>query len=167
MRVHLRVSYEMNGQLLSDHALSLGDYDVLVALSNAEEGRLQLSLLAATIGWELSRLSHHLTRMERRGLVERQPSILDGRARDAVLTAVGREKLEAAAPGHVDVVRRLFFDGIDPALLPGLTKAFEQAHVQLLEHGNLPAGGASLPGSSNGAPRRKHRTQASVTVRER
>jgi DNA-binding MarR family transcriptional regulator len=151
MRVQLRLNYEMNGQLLTGHALSLGDYDVLVALSNAEKGRLQLSSLAATISWELSRLSHHLTRMERRDLVERQPSTVDGRARDAVLTAAGWAKLKAAAPGHVDAVRRLFFDGIEPALLPRLTQAFEQAYAHLVAHGSLPAGGAGSAGSSNGA----------------
>ena len=67
MRVMLRLQYEMNRQLQDDAGLTLADYDVLVALSNAG-GRLQLSDLAATVGWERSRLSHHLLRMGKRGL---------------------------------------------------------------------------------------------------
>jgi DNA-binding MarR family transcriptional regulator len=80
----LRLQYEMNRQLQDDAGLTLADYDVLVALSNAPGGRLQLSVLAATIGWERSRLSHHLLRMGKRGLVDRLPSDSDGRATDVV-----------------------------------------------------------------------------------
>lgn len=141
MRVQLRMSYEMNRQLLNEHDLSLGDYDVLVALSNAQGGRLQLTALAATIGWELSRLSHHLKRMAARGLVERCPSTIDRRATDAQLTGTGRAKLEAAAPGHVEVIRHLFFEGIDEQLLPALTQALEQAYTRILDKGTLPSVG--------------------------
>src|SRR5689334_12165074 len=100
MKVHLRMSYEMNRQLQADSGLSLSDYDVLVALSGAPEGRLHVTRLAAQIGWERSRVSHHLRRMSERGLVERRPSPADARATDARLTARGRQALETAAPGH-------------------------------------------------------------------
>jgi DNA-binding MarR family transcriptional regulator len=141
MRVQLRMTYEINRQLQSEHDLSVGDYDVLVALSNAEGGRLQLSTLAATIGWERSRVSHHLKRMAARGLVELRPSTIDRRATDAQLTGTGRAKLEAAAPGHVEVVRDLFFEGIDEQLLPALTQALEQAYARILDKGTLPSVG--------------------------
>jgi DNA-binding MarR family transcriptional regulator len=141
MRVQLRMTYEMNRQLQSEHDLSLGDYDVLVALSNAEDGRLQLTTLAATIGWERSRVSHHLKRMAARGLVDRCPSTIDRRATDAQLTDTGRAKLRAAAPDHVEVVRELFFAGIDEQLLPALTEALEQAYARILDKGTLPSVG--------------------------
>ena len=138
MRLGLRLRYEMNRQLQEDDGLSLADYDVLVALGSAPDGRLQLTDLAATIGWERSRLSHHLQRMCARGLTSRQPSPRDGRATDAVLTPAGRAALQAAAPGHVALVRRLFFDGVEAPLLPALTQALEQSYAHLLAHGSLP-----------------------------
>jgi DNA-binding MarR family transcriptional regulator len=141
MRVMLRLSYEMNRQLQSDTELSLNDYHVLNALADSADGRLQVNALAARIGWERSRLSHHLQRMSTRGLVRRDRSTTDGRATDAHLTDEGRAALVAATPGHVAWVRTLFFDGLDRELLPPLRAALEQVHRQVLAHGSLPAPG--------------------------
>src|SRR6266852_3463926 len=69
IRVQLRLAYEMNRQLLADSGMSLPDYDVLTALSVADGGRMQVTVLAAHIGWERSRVSHHVRRMSARGLV--------------------------------------------------------------------------------------------------
>jgi DNA-binding MarR family transcriptional regulator len=149
MRVMLRLGYEMNRQLQTDSDLSLPDYDVLNALADSPDGRLQLTGLATRLAWERSRLSHHLQRMSARGLVERSPSATDRRATDAVLTDAGRAALTAATPGHADLVRRMFFDGLDPALLPPLRAALEQVHEQVLTYGTLPRPGQPqrrLPG---------------------
>ena len=141
MRVLLRLSHEMNSQLQADSDLSLPDFDVLNALADSPGGRLQLTALATRLGWERSRLSHHLRRMSARGLVERSPSATDGRATDAVLTAAGREAYRSAAPGHAAFVRRVFFDGLDPELLTPLRTALEQVHEQVLAEGTLPRPG--------------------------
>jgi DNA-binding MarR family transcriptional regulator len=101
MKVQLRMSYEMNRQLQADSGPSLSDYDVLVALGGAPQGRMQVAELAAQIGWERSRVSHHLRRMGERGLVERRTSPADARATDITLTDEGRQALDSAAPGHV------------------------------------------------------------------
>ena len=138
MRVMLRLTYEMNRQLQTDSELSLPDYDVLNALADSPGRRLQLTALAARIGWERSRASHHLQRMSARGLVERCPSEQDGRATDAVLTDAGLGALRASTPGHAALVRQMFFDGLDPALLPALRTALEQIHEQVLATGSLP-----------------------------
>jgi DNA-binding MarR family transcriptional regulator len=138
MRVMLRLTYEMNRQLSADSDMSLPDYHVLNALAGSPEHRLQLNALAARIGWERSRLSHHLQRMSARGLVDRTPSLSDRRATDAVLTDQGQAALLRATPGHVQWIRELFFDGLDAELLPGLATALEQIHDQILEHGALP-----------------------------
>src|SRR6476469_10525273 len=69
MRVQLRLTYEMNRQLQSDSDLSLPDYDVLTALSVADGGLMPITVLAAQIGWERSRVSHHVQRMAKRDLV--------------------------------------------------------------------------------------------------
>lgn len=70
IRVQLRLAYEMNRQLKADSNLSLADYDVLTALSVATDGSMPVTALAAQIGWERSRLSHHARRTERRGLFD-------------------------------------------------------------------------------------------------
>lgn len=76
--------------------------------------------------------------MESRGLVERRPSSTDARATDAVLTPQGRQALRRATPGHAALVKQLFFDGLDPALLPALQAGLDQIHEQILAHGTLP-----------------------------
>jgi DNA-binding MarR family transcriptional regulator len=153
MRVLLRLSHEMNSQLQADSDLSLPDFDVLNALADSPGGRLQLTALATRLGWERSRLSHHLQRMSARGLVERASSSTDGRATDAVLTPSGRAAFEEAAPGHAAFVRRMFFDGLDPELLTPLRTALDQVHEQVLAHGTLPRPGRPqrrLPGLAPG-----------------
>jgi DNA-binding MarR family transcriptional regulator len=141
MRVMLRMSHELNRQLQRDSDLSLADYHVLNALADSPDHRLQLSALAARIGWERSRLSHHLQRMSERGLVGRAASTSDRRATDAVLTDAGEAELLAATPGHAELIRTVFFDELDPALLAPFRAALEQIHGQLLVHGTLPSPG--------------------------
>lgn len=90
--------------------LSMADYQVLVALSESGDDFLQYRALADVTGWEKSRLSHHITRMERRGLLRREGCTEDGRSANIALTPTGRTAIEAAAPGHVASVRRLLID---------------------------------------------------------
>jgi DNA-binding MarR family transcriptional regulator len=92
--------------------LSASDYEVLVLLSESPEGRLRAFEIGASAGWEKSRLSHHLTRMEQRGLVERQTCSADPRYADVVLTDAGRTAIVEAAPLHVSHVRSIFFDAL-------------------------------------------------------
>jgi len=153
MRVMLRLTYEMNRQLQTDSDLSLADYDVLNALADSPGERLQLSALATRIGWERSRVSHHLQRMSTRGLVERTASAQDRRATDAVLTDAGRAALRAATPGHAALVADMFFGGLDESLVPALRAALEQVHEQVLSRGTLPRPGQPqrrLPGLQTG-----------------
>jgi DNA-binding MarR family transcriptional regulator len=131
MSVQMRMNYAMNRQLQSDSDLSLADYHILRVLSDARGGHLQVSDLAAQIGWERSRTSHQLRRLCERGLAERVPSQDDGRATDAMLTSAGREAIDAAAPGHVALVRQLFFDPLPDELLAPLTAALEHVQVNI------------------------------------
>ena len=105
-----RLPARLNRQLQADSDLSLADFDVLVQLTDVPAGRLRVGELDAALDWEKSRLSHHLTRMERRGLVARVDVAADGRGSEVVLTGTGRAAIEAAAPAHVDTVRALVFD---------------------------------------------------------
>jgi DNA-binding MarR family transcriptional regulator len=138
MRVQLRMSFEMNRQLQADSGLSLADYDVLTALSGAPGARLPVTVLAAEIGWERSRVSHQVKRMSSRGLVRCDLAPADRRVTEVTLTAEGRSATEAAAVGHVDLVRRLFFDGLPPDLLGPLSVALEKIYENILEKGTLP-----------------------------
>jgi DNA-binding MarR family transcriptional regulator len=139
MGVQQRLGYEMNRQLQSDSDLSLADYDVLNALSGAPNESMQVSALAALIGWERSRLSHHARRMEARGLVQCDLGRADRRATEIKLTRHGRSAIVDAAPGHVDLVRRLFFAGLPKDLLSPLGEALEAIYDHVVQHGSLPA----------------------------
>ncbi|MGE0217445.1 MarR family winged helix-turn-helix transcriptional regulator [Mycolicibacterium sp.] len=108
-----RLHTAMHRQLQQDCELSLSDYDVLVALS--ERGPQRITELGTLIGWEQSRLSHQLRRMRGRGLVERHGDDGDRRAATVAITDAGRAAIEAAAPGHVELVRTTVFDGLTPA----------------------------------------------------
>jgi DNA-binding MarR family transcriptional regulator len=110
MRMQGELEARLNRQLQADSGLSLADYEVLVLLTDAADGRLRPFELQRGLQWEQSRLSHHLTRMQRRGLVARLECHQDGRGAFVVLTDAGRRAMDAAAPGHVGAVRRLFFD---------------------------------------------------------
>jgi DNA-binding MarR family transcriptional regulator len=138
IRVQLRLSYEMNRQLLADSGISLPDYDVLTALSVADGGRMQITVLAAQIGWERSRVSHHVRRMSASGLVTCGVSAADRRVTEVTLTARGRHVLEEAAPGHVELVRRLFFGGLADALVGPLREALESVYANIISQGSLP-----------------------------
>lgn len=110
LSVQTRLPAVLNRELQADQQLSLPDFDVLVHLSEAEDNRLRMSALAVELNWEQSRLSHQVSRMEKRGLVYREPCPQDARGSFACLTDLGRERLEAAAPGHAGTVRTLLFE---------------------------------------------------------
>ena len=138
IRVQLRLAYEMNRQLLADSDMSLPDYDVLTALSVADGGRMPVTVLAAQIGWERSRVSHHVRRMSARGLVTCELSAADRRVTEVILTAGGRQAQKEAARGHVDLVRRLFFEGLPDGLVGPLSEALESVYANIIKQGSLP-----------------------------
>ena len=138
IRVQLRLAYEMNRQLLADSGMSLPDYDVLTALGVAEGGRMPVTVLAAQIGWERSRVSHHVRRMSARGLVTCGLSAADRRVTEVTLTARGRQAQQEAAAGHVGLVRRLFFEGLPEGLVGPLSEALESVYANIIKQGSLP-----------------------------
>ena len=139
MRVQLRLLYEMNRQLQADSNLSLSDYDVLNALRWAAGGRMRITALANQIGWERSRLSHHVRRLEKRELVESRTASADRRATEITITARGLDEVNQASTGHIDLVRRLFFDGLPDQLVEPLAVALESIFENIIEQGTLPA----------------------------
>lgn len=108
-------------ELSRDSGLSMQDYDVLSALSDEPGHRWCAKDLGIHLLWSPSRLSHHVDRMQRRGLVRRD-SCQDGRGTDVVLTAKGLAAIEAAAPNHVAAVRQTFIDRLAPEDLATLAR---------------------------------------------
>ena len=123
LAVQTRLSAEIGAQLQQSAGLSEPDFAVLVVLSESPEGRVRAFEAGRLLQWEKSRLSHHLTRMQRRGLVARESCGSDRRGAFVVLTPAGREAIEAAAPEHVEHVRRLFFDVLAPEQVAALGDA--------------------------------------------
>jgi len=121
----------LHRQLAADSGLSLPDFDVLVQLSESSEGRLRVTELARALTWERSRVSHHLTRMQKRGLVAREECADDGRGAFVVLTPAGRTAIEQAAPAHVRTVRDLVFAGLDADDLAALGRVLDSVRGRL------------------------------------
>jgi DNA-binding MarR family transcriptional regulator len=130
LAVHVKLTARMNRQLQRDSGLSGADYEVLVNLSEAPDHRVRSFELVASMQWEKSRLSHHLTRMQQRGLVLREECSTDGRGAFIVLTPQGQTAIETAAPPHVAEVRAAFFDALTPQQL----KALGTITGTILEH---------------------------------
>ncbi|WP_327090253.1 MarR family transcriptional regulator [Nonomuraea sp. NBC_01738] len=113
-RMFLLLNREVSRDLQQRSGLSEADYDVLSNLSEAAGTSIRLSELAAHMKWSKSRLSHHLTRMQQRGLITRREHTSDARGAVIVLTGEGLRTIQEAAPGHVASVRRHFIDLLTP-----------------------------------------------------
>ena len=107
----------LSSRLQTESDLSSGDYAVLLALSEATARRMRSSELADHINWERSRLSHHLGRMESRGLIVREKCATDSRGWEVVLTASGSSHFRRASAPHLRAIDELFLDGLDASLL--------------------------------------------------
>jgi DNA-binding MarR family transcriptional regulator len=114
LAMNAKLTARLNREMQDQSGISIADFSVLVQLSEHVDARMRVLELARALGWEKSRLSHQLTRMQRRGLVERSNCSEDRRGAFVVLTESGRATVEAAAPRHVDSVRRYLFDSLSP-----------------------------------------------------
>jgi DNA-binding MarR family transcriptional regulator len=123
--MQMRLEGELARQLAAESGLSYPDYLVLVALTDSTDGQLRAFELGEILGWEKSRLSHHVARMADRDLVKKVKCESDRRGAYVAVTKAGRRALEAAAPGHVAAVRRLFVDPLTPAQLDAIGDAAE------------------------------------------
>lgn len=125
MRMRALLDLRIRRDLAQDSGLSDADYQVLVALSETPGRSLRLFELADRILWSTSRLAHQVHRMSQRGLVRREADPENQRAAVICLTTEGYATLEAAAPAHVDSVRRNFVDLLTKEQLEHLADATE------------------------------------------
>ena len=110
MHAHHQLNACLNQHLLQDSGLSEADYEILAVLSGLPEGRMPSQEMGTLLRWEKSRLSHQVRRMQKRGLIAREPNPADGRSAMIVLLPAGRRAIEDAAPEHVRNVRRHMID---------------------------------------------------------
>jgi DNA-binding MarR family transcriptional regulator len=121
----------LGAQLLQETSLSPADYHVLLALSETQGGRLRSSELAAAIDWERSRLSHHLARMERRGLIRRDECATDNRGAEVSLTHDGAAMFRGATTPHTLAIKKHFADALTPGQFEALAEILDalQSHL--------------------------------------
>lgn len=129
-RMKALLDVQLYRDLADESGLSEPDYDVLSTLTEVPEQRWRANELAERLLWSTSRLSHHVARMERRGLVKREGCDDDGRGAVIALKQKGWKAIAAAAPGHVESVRRHFID----LLGPQERKTLEQISRKIIEH---------------------------------
>lgn len=131
LTLNARLSATLQRELQDDAGLSMPDYEVLVHLTDSPESRIRVTDLARLLQWERSRVSHHVTRMESRRLVQRKECSEDARGAFVVITPQGRAAIEQAAPGHVNAVRRLIFDALSPEEIDAFAAIIDKALAQL------------------------------------
>ena len=129
-KAHRDLYQELSGalqeQLHGDTALSGSEYAVLAALSHSPDGVLRARELGAELGWDRSRLSHLVRRMENRRLVTREECWEDARGSMVRLTDDGAVAAEDAAPEHSEAIRRYFFNPLSKEQLATLAVVFDR-----------------------------------------
>ena len=126
-RAYIETVFQLNAALeadLAEHGRTLGEYQVLVFLSEAEDRSMRMCDLAAVLQLSPSGLTRRLDGLVRAGLVARRPSDSDRRVMLAVLTPEGLAELRTAAPTHLASVRSRIFDHIDPSDVAAMGRLF-------------------------------------------
>jgi DNA-binding MarR family transcriptional regulator len=119
------------GARLQESGCSPADYAVLLALHEADGGRLRSSELAAAIDWERSRLSHHLGRLERRGIIRRDDCAADSRGAEVSLTDEGAALFRRAGGPHLRAIKSHFADALTDQQLAALGDAMQALRAHL------------------------------------
>jgi DNA-binding MarR family transcriptional regulator len=145
LTLNAQLAATLHKELHHDAGLSMPDYEVLVHLTDNAEGRIRVTDLALLLQWERSRLSHHVTRMEQRRLVQRVECAEDGRGAFIVITPQGRSAIEQAAPHHVNTVRHLIFDALTPDEVDAFATIIDKALAQLEKQSPAPHSDRQTP----------------------
>ncbi len=140
LRAHAALTKALDADLDTAHRLPLSSYEVLLYLNDAEDGRMRMRDLAASVILSRSGLTRLADRLEREGLIRRESCPSDARGAFAVLTPAGAAKLAAARQTHLAGVRSLFLEHFSDAELDALGDAWDR----------VVPGAASAPGPTCG-----------------
>lgn len=121
-------------QITSHSGISGAEYVVLVALSELTIPTVNLNRLATGLGWETSRMSHQISRMEEAGLVKKTKNIEDSRCFDVSITAKGRKIAEAAIPLQSKEINHCFSEVLTEAQMKSLIEISEAISNHMKEH---------------------------------
>lgn len=138
VHAHQRIEAHLNRRL-QESGLSGADYEVLAVLSALDGDRMPAHALCIALGWEKSRLSHQVRRMQKDGLISREPNPDDARSTMVCLLPAGRAAIEKAAPRHVQDVRLNFIDLFTAAELNTLAILNERVLHHLAANDDSPA----------------------------
>jgi DNA-binding MarR family transcriptional regulator len=133
--LYQELSTVLEDQLLHDAGLSGSEYAVLVELSHSPDGVLRARELGSELGWDRSRLSHLVGRMEKRRLVAREECEEDARGSMVRLTDAGRATVDGVAPEHSEAIRRYFFNALSKDELETFATVVDRLRVNLARHG--------------------------------
>ncbi len=123
---------ELERRLKASCDLDLGDFNVLLLLSEAPGTRMRMGDVARKLAFAPGRLTYRVSALEGQGLVVREPSATDRRGTDAVLTDAGRTRLRKTRPVHARHVEELFLSGLDVEALEVLDRVFAPLRSRLL-----------------------------------
>ncbi|MDO4631686.1 MAG: MarR family winged helix-turn-helix transcriptional regulator [Corynebacterium sp.] len=129
-----KVNHHIENVLQDQHNLTSSEFAVLVNLSESPEKEIRLRDLCAVLDWDRSRASHQVTRMEKRGLLSKRRCIGDGRGVIIELTEEGERRIKEAAPDHVESVREIVFDSLEPELVEPVGKFLQNIVDQPIDY---------------------------------
>jgi DNA-binding MarR family transcriptional regulator len=133
--LYQELSTVLEDQLLRDSGLSGSEYAVLVELSHSPDGVLRARELGSELGWDRSRLSHLVGRMEKRRLVVREECEEDARGSMVRLTDAGRATVDGVAPEHSEAIRRYFFNALSKDELETFATVVDRLRDNLAHQG--------------------------------
>jgi DNA-binding MarR family transcriptional regulator len=126
IRAHASIVKDLDADLRAAHGLPLSSFDVLVQLSLAPEGRMQMHKLAEAVHISRSGLTRLVDRLERQGLIERHKGERDPRQVFACITSSGLERLAETTPTHLAGVRKRFLERLARTQMSQLTAVWNQ-----------------------------------------
>ncbi|WP_199237057.1 MarR family winged helix-turn-helix transcriptional regulator [Kribbella antiqua] len=130
--MHRTLETHLERHLQREFGLSKSDFEILVNLSESETGRMRAFELGKATQWEKSRMSHHLSRMEKRGLIRKEAC--DARYPEIVITDEGLAAIKACAPAHAARVRKFFVDVFGPDRMAVLGEVSDEIVETIEKH---------------------------------
>ncbi len=134
LRVHSKLTRELDAELAAVHGLPLSSYEVLLFLEGASDGRLRMAQLADSVLLSPSGLTRLVDRLEKAGLVRRESCPSDRRGFEAVITDAGLRALTEARPTHLSGVRKRFLEHFSTEEMRTMSRYFERVLQGPLDH---------------------------------